>query len=316
MALLRKRRDSLINIHSPICVMVKTLIRQRVSTISIIQTSPFGGQLLQGKELSYNNLSDLDAAWRAVLSFASPAICIVKHNSPCGIARCPSLVESYLQALACDPVSAYGSIIASNVEMDDDTAQAIKNLFVECIIAPGFSEAALEILGKKKNCRIIDMPVQQIQTPFEFRSIENGVLWQERDMGDPQTVSNWKCVTKRQPESGEYAALQFAWKACQHVKSNAIVLAKGEATVGIGGGQPNRVDCIKIAAERAGENAIQSVMASDAFFPFADSINEAARIGVSAIIQPGGSIRDEETIAAADAHDMAMIFTGVRHFRH
>ena len=274
-----------------------------------------GGKVLQGKELSYNNLLDLDAAWRAVTSFERPTVCIAKHLSPCGMASAHTLVEAYRLALACDPISAYGGVIAANRTLDSVTAEALGGLFVECIIAAGFDAGAREILAKKKNCRLVEMPDLKIEPDFELRSINRGVLKQSVDAGDPPGTT-WMVVSERKPSEEEEQALRFAWKACQHVKSNAIVFARGEATVGIGGGQPNRVDCVKIAAGRAGEKARGAVMASDAFFPFPDSIEVAAQAGITAVVHPGGSVRDNESIAAANANHMAMVVTGVRHFRH
>ena len=276
---------------------------------------PLGGKQLQGKELSYNNLLDLDAAWRAVVSFEKPTICINKHLSPCGIASSSHLSESYNAALACDPVSAFGSVIASNQVIDEETAQAMNDLFVECIVAPGFNKGALEIYIKKKNLRLVEMPALLLSEGEEFRSINSGFIKQSIDQGDPEGTE-WKVVSKRQPTKEEFTSLKFAWKACQHVKSNAIVFVQGEATVGIGGGQPNRVDCVRIAKERAGDKSIGSVMASDAFFPFPDSVEEAAKFGITAIVQPGGSIRDQLSIDAADKANIAMVTTGIRHFRH
>ncbi len=279
------------------------------------QGTPLGGQVLQGKELSYNNLLDLDAAWRAAVSFEKTTIAIVKHLSPCGIASGETLAEAYSAALASDPVSAYGGVVASNRQIDGATAQAMSSLFIECIIAPGFEEGALEILARKKNLRLVDMPDLKIEPDFELRSITRGVLKQAVDCGDPPDTQ-WKVVSERQPTPEEWQALRFAMQACQHVKSNAIVFARGEATVGIGGGQPNRVDCVRMAVERSGEKANGAVMASDAFFPFPDSVELAAKAGITAIVHPGGSIRDAESIAAANAHSIAMLTTGVRHFRH
>jgi phosphoribosylaminoimidazolecarboxamide formyltransferase / IMP cyclohydrolase len=276
---------------------------------------PLGGKVLQGKALSYNNLLDLDAAWRTAVSFDEAAIAIVKHLSPCGVAANENLVLAYQQALASDPVSAFGSVIAINREVDGDTAIAMKKLFVECVIAPGFSQAALEIYAKKKNCRLVEMPDLKVEPDVEMRSIVRGVLRQDVDMGDPQETE-WKVVSKRQPTEAEWAALGFSWKVVQHAKSNAIVFANQAATVGVGSGQPNRVDCVHIAAQRAGEHASGAVMASDAFFPFPDAVEAAKQYGITAIIQPGGSIRDELSVAAADEAGMAMVMTGVRHFRH
>ncbi len=276
---------------------------------------PLGGESLQGKALSYNNIMDLDAAWRSVLLFEKPAVCIVKHLSPCGIAAAKELEEAFRGALASDPVSAFGGVIAANRAFDGQTARAIGDLFVECICAPGFSDEARQILAARKNLRLLSMPDLSIKPLFELRSVNHGVLYQQLDLGDPADAE-WQVVTKRQPTPAEWQSLRFAWKACQPVKSNAIVFAREEATVGIGSGQPNRVDAVRIAAQRAGDRAIGAVMASDAFFPFPDSIAEAARVGVTAVIAPGGSVRDQEAIEAADAANMAMVFTGVRHFRH
>ena len=280
------------------------------------QEGPLGGQLLQGKALSYNNLLDLDAAWRGALSYERPTICIVKHLSPCGIASAGELVEAYQLALASDPISAFGGVIASNREFDDETARELGDLFVECIIAPGFTQQAIKVLEKRKNCRLVEMADTHLAPPYELRSVNHGILKQSIDQGDPADAPEWKVVSQRQPTESEWQALRFAWKACQHVKSNAIVFAKGEATIGIGGGQPNRVNCVQIAAERAGERSRGCVMASDAFFPFPDSVEVAAKAGITAIVHPGGSLRDADSVSAADAHDMAMVVTGVRHFRH
>jgi phosphoribosylaminoimidazolecarboxamide formyltransferase/IMP cyclohydrolase len=271
--------------------------------------------VLQGKELSYNNLLDLDAAWKAAASFEKPTICIVKHLSPCGIASADDLAEAFKAALASDPVSAFGGVIASNRLFDAATAEALGELFVECIAAPGFSDEARAPLARRKNCRLLAIPDTRIEPRFELRSITQGVLKQDVDTGDPGGAE-WKVVSKREPTPAEWTSLRFAWKACQHVKSNAIVFAQGEATIGIGGGQPNRVDCVRTAAKRAGGRAKGAAMASDAFFPFPDSIEVAARAGITAVIHPGGSVRDAESIAAADAANMAMVMTGVRHFRH
>jgi phosphoribosylaminoimidazolecarboxamide formyltransferase/IMP cyclohydrolase len=276
---------------------------------------PFGGTVLQGKELSYNNLLDLDAAWKAALSFEPPTVCIVKHLSPCGIALADRLVSAFQAALASDPVSAYGGVIASNRPLDGETARAIGSLFVECILAPGFSPEAREVLAKKKNLRLVESADTHLPAQAELRSITGGLLQQSADRGDP-AGTEWKVVSTRQPTQAEWAALRFAWKACQHVKSNAIVFAQGEATVGIGGGQPNRVDCVRIAVQRAGERARGAVMASDAYFPFPDSVEVAAQAGITAVVHPGGSIRDSESLAAAEAAGMTMVVTGVRHFRH
>lgn len=276
---------------------------------------PLGGRIRQGKELSYNNLLDLDAAWRTALSFSDPTICIVKHLSPCGVACAPALADAFRAAFASDPISAFGGVIASNREFDEATVRAFGDLFVECIAAPGFAPGARSALESRKNCRLVDMPDKTIEPQDEWRSINRGLLRQDVDLGDPASAQ-WRVVSQRQPTDAEWRSLRFAWKVCQHVKSNAIVFARGEATVGIGGGQPNRVDCARIARERAGDKARGAVMASDAFFPFPDSVQVAAQAGITAVVHPGGSARDAESLAAADAAGMAMVITGVRHFRH
>jgi len=289
----------------------------------IPNVGPLGGQLLQGKSLSYNNLLDLDAAWRAVTSFDKDAVAIVKHLSPCGIATAPNLMDAYIKALESDPISAFGGVIAVNRLFDRSTAKALGKLFIECIIAPGFTPKALEILSEKKSLRLIAVPEMNVSPLFELRSINQGVLVQDLDLGDPtpKTADGyWKTVTERQPTEEELRVLRFAWKAVQHAKSNAIVFARAtekvEATVGIGSGQPNRVDCVRIAVNRAGERTRGAVMASDAFFPFPDSVQEAANAGITAIVQPGGSVRDQESIDAANANNIAMVFSGIRHFKH
>ena len=276
--------------------------------------TPFGGEVLQGKELSYNNILDLDAAWRGAVSYQETAVVIVKHLSPCGIATASTVADAYRLAFTCDTLSAFGGVIAVNRPFDGDAATALGDLFAECIAAPSFTPEAREKLKAKKNLRLVAMPNLELNQ-YELRSVTRGILRQDLDVGDPANAE-WKTVSKRQPTEEEMRSLKFAWIACGHVKSNAIVFAKGTATVGIGGGQPNRVDCAKIAAARAGEKSRGAVMASDAFFPFPDSVEVAAQNGITAVIAPGGSVRDEDSIAVADANNMAMIFTGVRHFRH
>lgn len=276
---------------------------------------PLGGTLLQGKALSYNNILDLDAAWQSVVRFAEPTVVIVKHLSPCGIASATSLAAAFPAALASDPISAFGGVIALNRSLDAATVQAFGDLFIECIAAPAFETDALSLLAKRKNCRLIEIPNLQIEPRWEVRSVTAGILQQSLDLGDP-TTATWQVVSQRQPTPAEWEALRFAWLACQTVRSNAIVLAQGTATVGIGGGQPNRVDCVRIAAQKAGSKTLGAVLASDAFFPFPDSLQVAAAEGVTAAIHPGGSMRDSESIAAADAANMALVVTGVRHFRH
>lgn len=279
------------------------------------QQGPLGGKLLQGKPLSYNNLLDLDAAWKTVLGFTRPTICIVKHLSPCGIASADTLTEAFQAALASDPISAFGGIIASNQVFDVAVTNMLGDLFVECVIAPDFTAEARDLLKQRTNCRLLAMYKEQLYPLHEWRSINEGLIQQTIDIGDPQGTE-WQVVSRRKPTDDELISLRFAWQACQSVKSNAIVLARGEATVGIGGGQPNRIDCVRMAVTRAATLAKGAVMASDAFFPFSDCVELAAEYGITAIIHPGGSKRDAESIAAADAANMVMVLTGVRHFRH
>lgn len=277
---------------------------------------PLGGTVLGGKALSYNNILDLDAAWRAVSSFSDPTVVIVKHLTPCGVASAFSLAEAYPAALASDPVSAFGGVIAVNQPVDLDFVEAVGSLFIEAIAAPSFTPAAVERLNeKRKNCRLLAIPTPYDGHDLEIRSVHRGILVQQVDLGDPEGTI-YKTVTRRAPSPAEVDALKYAWQVVQHVKSNAIVLAAPQATLGIGGGLPSRVDAARIAVTKAGDRARGAVMASDAFFPFADGLDLAVQAGVTAVIQPGGSIRDAEVIAAADAAGIAMIFTGVRHFRH
>ncbi|MBI5930966.1 MAG: bifunctional phosphoribosylaminoimidazolecarboxamide formyltransferase/IMP cyclohydrolase [Chloroflexi bacterium] len=280
---------------------------------------PLGGNLLQGKELSYNNLLDADSAWRAVSSFSpkeSAAVVIVKHLNPTGIAVADNAAGAFTAALESDPVSAFGGVIAVNRTVDVAFVEALGSLFVEVLIAPKIDNAARKMLETgRKNCRVVEVPRFSTQAGLEFRSILGGVLAQERDLGDPEGTE-WQVVSQRHPTQDEIKALKFAWLACQHVKSNAIVIAGPNMTYGIGGGLPSRVDATRLAVEKAGSRATGAVLASDAFFPFADGVQVAAAAGVSAIIQPGGSIRDQEVIAAVDAAGMTMVFTKSRHFRH
>lgn len=280
------------------------------------RSGPLGGKVLGGKQLSYNNILDLDAAWRAAGSFIAPAVVIVKHLNPCGIACAATLREAWPLALAADQVSAFGGVVAVNRTVDVDFVSALGSLFIEAIAAPSFTPEAVQILSdKRKNCRLLETPVGLSVTEWEVRSVQRGFLVQRPDPGDPDRTA-FTTATRRPPFADEVDSLRFAWKAVQHVKSNAILLAKSQAAVGIGGGLTSRVDAVKLALERAGTQAQGAVMASDAFFPFADGIEAAIAAGVTAIIQPGGSIRDAEVIAAADNAGIAMIFTGVRHFRH
>ena len=282
---------------------------------------------LQGKELSYNNLADADAAIEQVAEFDRPAVAIIKHANPCGVAEGESLSAAYARALACDPVSAFGGIIAVNRELDAETAEEIAKLFAEVIVAPKVSAAARTVLAARKNLRVLETgrlpdPVAQ---GLVVKTIAGGFLLQSRDTGRV-TDDALKTVTTRAPTPLERADLLFAFRVAKHVKSNAIVYAKNLATVGIGAGQMSRVDSSRIAAWKAAEAASAaglpepltrgSVVASDAFFPFADGLIAAAEAGVTAVIQPGGSVRDEEVIAAANERGLAMVFTGIRHFRH
>ena len=275
-------------------------------------TGPLGGELLQGKPLSYNNLLDLDAAWRAAASFERPTIVIVKHLGPCGIASASVLAKAFPPALAGDPVSAFGSVIAANRTFDGPTAHALGDLFVEAIAAPAFTGDAREALNARPGCRLVVLG-QAAPDVIQVRSVQSGFVLQEQDRGDR---AEWQVVTRRAPTEAEMAALRFAWRAVAHVKSNAILLAQGETAVGIGGGLPSRVDAVRLAVAKAGKRTRGAVLASDAFFPFPDGPELAAEAGVTAIVQPGGSVRDGQVIEAADRLGLAMCFTGVRHFRH
>jgi phosphoribosylaminoimidazolecarboxamide formyltransferase/IMP cyclohydrolase len=273
---------------------------------------------LQGKELSYNNLVDLEAALELAVEFRRPAAVIVKHNNPCGTAEQDSLVDAYTKALACDPISAYGGVMAFNRSVDAATAEQVSKLFVECVVAPGYDPAALEKLLSKKNLRLLQLPAREPSARSaerELKRISGGVLVQEPDRHE-LAESDLKVVTQRVPTRTELNDLLFAWKVCKHVKSNAIVFAREGQTVGVGAGQMSRVDSVKIAVMKAQLPLAGSVVASDAFFPFPDGVEEAGKAGAVAVIQPGGSMRDAEAIAAADRLGMAMVFCGVRHFRH
>ncbi|HXX46559.1 MAG TPA: bifunctional phosphoribosylaminoimidazolecarboxamide formyltransferase/IMP cyclohydrolase [Candidatus Acidoferrales bacterium] len=277
-----------------------------------------GAKQLQGKELSYNNLVDLDAAAALVAEFHRPAVAIIKHNNPCGAAEQDSLREAYLKAYACDPVSAYGGVLAFNRTIDAATAEEVAKLFVECIVAPGYEPAALEKFASKKNLRLLDMPGGAGAEALAFKPIAGGMLVQEADRHE-LTEADLKVTTERAPSAAEVRAMLFGWKVAKHVKSNAIVFAREGQTVGVGAGQMSRVDSVKIAVIKAatvGLSLAGSVVASDAFFPFPDGVEEAGKAGATAVIQPGGSVHDEDVIAAANKLGMAMVFTGVRHFRH
>ena len=282
--------------------------------------TPLGGTLLQGKPLSYNNLLDLDAAWRTVMSYDQPAVVIVKHASPCGIATAPSLEDAVKPAIESDPVSAFGSVIACNRQVSKKFLELLGDLFIECLAVPDLTTNAQLSLSRRMNLRVLKLPISERLDAYEYRSVLGGFLVQTGDYADSSNLAEWQVVTSRQPNPYELETLRFAWKACQFVKSNAIVIAGAEErirfTVGIGGGQPNRLDSVRIAGLRLGERSNTTVLASDAFFPFPDGIEMAASLDVTAIVQPGGSIRDTEVISAAEAAGISMIFTGVRHFRH
>jgi phosphoribosylaminoimidazolecarboxamide formyltransferase/IMP cyclohydrolase len=281
-----------------------------------------GATVLHGKELSFNNLFDLDSALSLVREFTAPAATVIKHNNPCGCAIGATLEEAFRRAFEGDPLSAYGGVISFNRPLDEATAMQMTepNRFVECVIAPEFSKEAFEILTTrpswKKNVRLLRTgPLENRARGLDYRRVDGGLLVQARDDRGAD-FSDAKVVTKRTPTDAEMADLQFAWLVCKHVKSNAIVLAKGGMVIGVGAGQMSRVDSTHMAVRKAGERSRGSVLASDAFFPFCDNIDEAARAGVTAVVQPGGSMRDAESIAACDENGMAMICTGVRHFRH
>ncbi len=278
---------------------------------------------LHGKQLSYNNSFDLDAAWSAAIDFAVPAVAIVKHGNPCGLACANSIVEAFRRALATDPKSAYGGAVGINRVVDEPTAQEIAQVFFEDLIAPGFTEGALEVLRSRRDLRVMvvgdDWESRRksvVGIPgLDFKRVLGGFLVQERDVNLEGSIST-DVVTKREPTLEEVTDLLFAWRAVKHVRSNAIVLARKLALVGVGAGQMSRVDSVELAIKKSGDRARGSVMASDAFFPFPDGIQAAADAGVTAVIQPGGSVRDQEVIRAANTAQMAMIFTYRRHFKH
>jgi phosphoribosylaminoimidazolecarboxamide formyltransferase/IMP cyclohydrolase len=283
-------------------------------------------ETLHGKELSFNNLLDLDSALNLVREFAEPAAVVIKHNNPCGAAVGATLEEAFRKAYEGDPLSAYGGVLGFNREVDEATARQVTepNRFVECIIAPSFSGAAFEMLTTRpkwgKSVRLLrtgplDKGAEIRAKSLDWRRVDGGMLVQTRDLGT-NDFGQLKIVSKRQPTPNELDDLRFAWLVCKHVKSNAIVLAEGRMVVGVGAGQMSRVDSVHLAARKAGDRARGAVLASDAFFPFRDNVDEAAKAGVTAIIQPGGSMRDQDSIQACDEHELAMVFTGVRHFRH
>ncbi len=273
-----------------------------------------GADLLHGKELSYNNLLDADAAWNLVQEFDRPAAAVIKHTNPSGVAQADSLRQAYVLARDCDPVSAFGSVVALNRAVDLDTAAELAATFVEVILAAAFDDRALEILKQKKNLRLMRMNDHPVST-LQHREIGGGFLVQDNDLG-LTLPEGLRMVTRRRPSDEEMKALLFGWRVVKHVKSNAIVFSDASRTLGIGAGQMSRVDAVKWGAQRASLPLQNCAMASDAFFPVPDGVVIAAGFGVRSIIQPGGSVRDAEVIAAADEHDIAMVFTGMRHFRH
>ncbi len=281
---------------------------------------PYGmgaAEQLQGKELSFNNLVDLQAAFECALEFAAPVAVIIKHTNPCGVAVDAAQAEAYRRARACDPVSAYGGVLGFNRPLEAETAREIAGTFVEAVAAPAYAPEALAVLRDKKNLRLLRVPPPpDPRAPYrEFRRVRGGMLVQESDAADLEEAA-LKVVSRRPPTPAESEALRFAWRVAKHVKSNAIVLTRERETVGIGAGQMSRVDSVRLAVMKAQSPTAGAVMASDAFFPFRDGVDAAAAAGVTAVIQPGGSIRDAEVIAAADEHGMAMVVTGIRHFRH
>ena len=273
-------------------------------------------EVLHGKEMSYNNWLDLDGSWQSAMDFPRPTVAIIKHGNPCGLASADSLADAYDKALASDPVSAFGSIISVNRPLDVELARRMADLFVEVVAAPSYEEEALDLLRKRKNLRIVQPTGVPLRT-LSLRSIYGGVLVQELDRSKADMeIENWKIVSQRQPTPAQLADLAFAWRVARNVKSNAIVYVKNEATVGVGAGQMSRVDAVMLAAHKAGDRSRGAVMSSDAFFPFPDGIEEAAKYGIVAVVQPGGSIRDDKVIETVDNLGLIMAFTGTRHFRH
>jgi phosphoribosylaminoimidazolecarboxamide formyltransferase / IMP cyclohydrolase len=272
-------------------------------------------ECLSGKEMSFNNYLDAEAAWRLVCDFDDLACAIIKHTNPAGVGLGETAGEAYRKALATDPLSAFGGIVAFNRTVDEEAAKAVIEIFTEVIIAPEYTTGAIEVLRAKKNLRVLRVATSEPFVELEYRQISGGMLVQTRDI-HKLTRDDLKIVSQRPPTEEELRALLFAWIVCKHTKSNAIVYAREGQTVGVGAGQMSRVDSVKIGAMRAQLSVPGSVLASDAFFPFRDGIDEAAKHGITAVIQPGGSMRDEEVIAAANEHNLAMVFTGVRHFKH
>jgi phosphoribosylaminoimidazolecarboxamide formyltransferase/IMP cyclohydrolase len=286
---------------------------------ALYQTSLNGGlanaEVLSGKEMSFNNYIDAEAAWQLVSDFRETTCAIIKHTNPAGVGLGATPLEAYQRALATDPISAFGGIVAFNQRVDAAAAAELTKIFTEVVIAPDYDQAALDVLKSKKNLRVIRVSPTDTKDSLEFKQISGGMLVQTKDT-HVLTRKALKVVTSRQPGDAEVEALLFAWVVCKHTKSNAIVYARKDQTVGVGAGQMSRVDSVKIGAMRAQLPLAGSVLASDAFFPFRDGIDEAAKHGITAVIQPGGSVRDEEVIAAANEHNLAMVFTGIRHFKH
>jgi phosphoribosylaminoimidazolecarboxamide formyltransferase / IMP cyclohydrolase len=286
---------------------------------ALYRTASGGGlanaAILSGKEMSFNNYVDADAAWQLVCDFRDTACAIIKHTNPAGVGLGQTAADAYGKALATDPVSAFGGIVAFNRAVDLQAAQEVTKIFTEVVIAPHYDAAALELLQTKKNLRVIRMSSVEKNNELELRQISGGLLVQTKDVHELRR-EDLEVVTTRQPTDEEIRAVLFAWTVCKHTKSNAIVYARAGQTVGVGAGQMSRVDSVKIGAMRAQLPVAGSVLASDAFFPFRDGLDEAARHGITAVIQPGGSVRDDEVIAAANEHGLAMVFTGVRHFKH
>ena len=289
---------------------------------AIYETGEIGGiakaEQLHGKEMSFNNYVDAEAAWNLVCDFDELACAIIKHTNPSGVGTGANNLETYQRALATDPVSAFGGIVAFNRAVDAETAKKVNEVFTEVVIAPDYDSEALEIFKSKKNLRVLRARQNQVSENLEYKQISGGMLIQNQDLYRV-TKNDLRIVSQRKPTEEETRALLFAWKVCKHVKSNAIVFANEFQTVGVGAGQMNRIDSVRIAVMRAERTELalkNSVLASDAFFPFRDGVDEAAKFGISAIVQPGGSVRDEEVIQAADDHNLAMVFTGIRHFKH
>ena len=273
---------------------------------------------LQGKEMSFNNFLDANSALELVKEYDQVAAVIVKHNNPCGAATGASLADAYRKARDCDPVSAFGGVIAFNHLVDLETAKELTATFIEVVVAPEFAPEALTELKRKKDLRLLDIGPAIAGTPegMDLKKITGGLIYQDRDLGKIADIRKLTVATKRMPTDEEYEALAFAWKVCKHVKSNAIIFATGDRTLGIGAGQMSRLDSVRIAVMKAQSSLKGSVLASDAFFPFRDGLDEAAKAGITAVIQPGGSLKDEEVIKSANEHGLAMVMTGMRHFRH